>query len=302
VPGLSRVDIGTLRGAAIPSAQIMLHGEDRSAYFQSRRIAGLSVGYRGNLYPELPEESQDLFLFDVKGDVLALPLPVREKVSTESRFDSSRAQVTSAAPLRKALANLAANSDPNNVPLSEDQEGRLAWLGFELQPLTRELARVNNVSDQTQDGRMGALVTYVYPDSAAAKAGVQAGWVLLRLDMEGQPKPIDVQIETDMFSDEPFPWERLDSASEQVFDRIPTPWPSAENSLVRSLTDVGFGKKYTAEFFHDKKLDKKDFTIVQGPATYASAPKFKSDGLGITVRDLTYEVRRYMQKKDDEPG
>ncbi len=50
------------------------------------------------------------------------------------------------------------------------------------------------------------------------------------------------------------------------------------------------------------KSRKKDFTVVQGPASYDSAPKYKQEALGLTVRDMTYEVRRYMQKKEDDPG
>jgi serine protease Do len=302
MPGLSTADLAALRGAALPAADILLQGENRVTYVQERRIASIHVGFRGNLYPEIPARDEALFLFDGEGDLLALPLAQREKASTESRYGGGAPLLTSVVPVKNALADLGANSDKNNVPLSEDEEGRLAWLGFELQPLTQELARANGVADQTQDGRTGALVTFVYPNSPAAQAGVQMGWVLLRLDVEGQPKPIDVDMEGDIFSDEPFPWDRLDSAPETVFDRIPTPWPSAENSLLRSLTDIGFGKKFVAEFAHDKKLDKKDFAIVQGPPTFQSAPKYKSAGLGITVRDLTYEVRRYMQKQDDDPG
>jgi len=46
----------------------------------------------------------------------------------------------------------------------------------------------------------------------------------------------------------------------------------------------------------------KEFTVVQSPAHYDSAKRYKSDSLGLSVRDLTYEVRRYFQKPDDEPG
>ena len=147
-------------------------------------------------------------------------------------------------------------------------------------------------------------MTYVYPDSPAAKAGVEPGWVLLRIDAEGQPKPIEVHVDADPFSDQPFPWERLDGAPESVFERIfmYTPWPRAANSVVRAITEVGFGKKYTVEFFHDGKVDKKDFVVAEGPAHFDTAPKYKEPGLGLTVKDMTYEVRRYMQKKLEDPG
>ena len=153
------------------------------------------------------------------------------------------------AQLAPVLASLKENSDPNNVPLSEEQENRLAWVGVELQAMSQELARANNVSDLTKDGETGGLVTFVYPGSPAAKAGVEPGWILLRVDVDGQPKPIDVQVEADRFGGDPFPWDRLGDAPEAVFDRIPTPWPTVESTLVRTLTDLGFGKKYVAEIF-----------------------------------------------------
>jgi hypothetical protein len=128
------------------------------------------------------------------------------------------------------------------------------------------------------------------------------GWVLLRITAEGEPKPIEITIETDRYADQPFPWDRLSEAPESVFDRIPTPWPSVETTLVRTLTDLGMGKKYAATFAHDGKIESKEFTVSQGPISYDSAPKYKHGPLGLTVRDMTYEVRRYMQKKDDEPG
>ncbi len=44
------------------------------------------------------------------------------------------------------------------------------------------------------------------------------------------------------------------------------------------------------------------FAVTESPAYFDSAPRFKSKPLGLTARNLTYEVRRYFQKKDDEPG
>jgi len=45
---------------------------------------------------------------------------------------------------------------------------------------------------------------------------------------EGQPKPIDVKVENDIYHDRPFPWDRLDQWSEQYFDQVPPPWQPAE--------------------------------------------------------------------------
>jgi S1-C subfamily serine protease len=158
------------------------------------------------------------------------------------------------------------------------------------------------VSDLTNEGRTGALVSYVYPDSPAAKAGIEIGTVVLRIHAEGQPKPIDVRVEEDRFSEGGFPWDRLDELPEQYYDRIPQPWPNAENTVSRTLTDIGFGKKFTVDFFHGGKQFSKEFEVTPSPAYYNSAPRYKAEALGLTVRDLTYEVRRYFQKKPDEPG
>jgi len=38
------------------------------------------------------------------------------------------------------------------------------------------------------------------------------------------------------------------------------------------------------------------------PTHYESAGRHKAAALGLTVRDLTYEVRRYFQKAEGEPG
>jgi serine protease Do len=45
-----------------------------------------------------------------------------------------------------------------------------------------------------------------------------------------------------------------------------------------------------------------EFTVTPSPAHYQSANKFKSDALGLTVKDLTYEVRHYLQRAEDQPG
>ena len=42
--------------------------------------------------------------------------------------------------------------------------------------------------------------------------------------------------------------------------------------------------------------------IEQGPPHYDAAPRHKSKALGLTVRDLTFEVRRYLKKTADQPG
>ncbi len=298
---LSTTPILDYRNRLLPAAEIQVHGEDRALYFEHRRIEGFDIGWRRQIYPDLSGRDDGLFLFDTDGALVAIPVAHREKVVMDERDSGSDPRPTPVAYLKGVLENLQANSDAHNVPVTEEEEARLAWLGVELQPLNAELAREHKVSEQTHDGRTGAVVSYVYAGSPAAKAGVKVEDVLLRLMVEGQAKPLEVVLDMEEGAED-FPWHLLDRVPEEAYDRIPTPWPSAENRFTRALTDLGFGKKFTAEFFRDGKVLRKDFVVEQSPPHYGTAPRFKSAALGLTVRNLTYELRRYFKKEEGEPG
>lgn len=299
---VSAQPVTSLQCRLLLAADIEIKGENRIAYYKHARIAGCNVGWKGRVYPEIRGSSNSLVLFDAEGKLVAMPIVHRPKVGAEERYGSDNGVQTPVAYLASAVADVMANCDKANCPLTEEQENRLAWTGLVCQALDRELARANNVSEQTQDGQTGALVSYVYPDSPAAKAGIKTGYVLLRLHVSDQPKPIEVRLESDPYGGRTFPWDRLDQMPEAYYDQVPPPWPSAEDTLCRALTDIGFGKQCTAEFFYNGEVIKKDFVIEEGPAHFDSAPKFKSTELGLTVRDMTYELRRYFQKQSDDPG
>jgi hypothetical protein len=292
-----------LREAMLVSADIRVQGEKRLADFEHGRVRGFSVGYKGRMFMQVMPASLSSFVFDLEGNLAAMPVTRRQKVTSDAGDYGSRyPQLTPVRHLAATLAEPAKFFDPNNVPLSELEENRIAWMGVELQPLNRELARANGVSDLTLDGATGGLVTYVYANSPAAKAGIEPGDILLRLHVPGESKPVDIQVESYVFFSQPFPWDQLATVPESYFDRVPTPWQPLETGLSRTLMQIGLGKPYTAEVFHDGKAAKKDFTVSQCPTYYESAPRHKDDRLGVTVRELTFEVRRYFQKKADEPG
>lgn len=300
---LATGDIRKYRNQLLLTAKIIIQGKKRTAYFGHGRIASYDLGWKRHVYPEVHWGANQSFFFDFDGALVAVPVARREKVSVKERWGGSRGSLlTATAYLKEVLGNLDKNTDAANIPLTEEEENRLAWMGVELQALNTELARINNVSDLTNDGSTGAIVSYVYPGSPAEKAGIEVGYILLRIHAEDQPKPIEVRVERHGFGGRAFPWDRLDQIPEQYYDRIPRPWPGRENLLTRALTDLGFKKKYQAEFFHDGKIVKKAFNVVVSPPHYDTAKRHKSKPLGLTVRNLTYELRRYFQKKIEDPG
>jgi hypothetical protein len=307
VPGpikLARTELRHWLEQLLLRADVTVQGESRTDYYQPDRLGALQLGWKGRVYPELEgEEADSAFLFSPQLELIALPLVRREPVSGgRDRYPRSEPQLTPASYLAEAVRGLPATGDVNNVPVAEAEENRLAWLGVELQPLNRDLARANGVADQTRDGETGALVTYVHPKSPAAEAGIEVGAVLLRLQVPGQPVPVEVSLEEDYRRAQPFPWDRLDEVQEQYFDRIPTPWAPVENGFTRALTDLGFGTRFTAQFVVAGRVVTSEFDVVAGPEHYESTARFKAEAVGVTVRDLTYEVRRYLQRKADEPG
>ena len=298
----SRRDITSLRYRLLPAAEITLHGAKRVVYYGHQRINAYKLGWKRNVYPSMSEREASTFLFDDDGAIVVFPLARRPKVSTEERYGGDEALATPTVLINPVLADLASNVDSNNVPLTEAMENRLAWLGVVLQPLNRELARANNVSDLTRDGKIGAVVSYVYPDSPAGKSGVKMSWVMLNIQVEGEPKPIDIKAR-EYGPGAKFPWDRWDALPARYWDgKFPSPWQPTETILTRKLTDMGFGKKFTATFFADGKEIKKKFTVVASPTHYHTAAKFKSAEVGLTVREMTYEVRRYFLKTAKDPG
>ncbi len=303
VIGDSGRNIVTYRDERIFFVDLNVQGGKRVGFYQPGGISFYKLRAQGRPYPELVGDYARTFLFDWSGNLLAMPLKERQTLSTEEFHEAANEAIST--PFRyvlDSLAQLSDCSDPANVPLTEAEDSRLAWLGVELQPLNKDLARVNKVSDETRDGETGALVTYVYEGSPAAKTGLEPGNILLRVRSRAQPSAIDIKIEDDRQRLQDFPWDRLDEVPEQFLDRIPSPWPSPENNFTRLLTGLGFGNEFNLEFVKNSQLTNCNFKVEASPAHFDAAERYKAENLGVTVKNLTYEVRRYLQRGSEEPG
>ncbi len=285
----------------LPKANIRIFGEQLDCSFGHTRIEGFEPGQSNRLFPVISGDNVGVFIFSHNLELLAFPLQRRIKIGSSHKDNPPIHTISQACYFTQILQELEQHIDPHNIPLKENEEERLAWLGTEVQPLNSELAKANHVSSLSDNGKHGVLLTYVYPHSPAATAGLKPGDILLRLFVENEPNPIDLN-SGDYSARAPFPWEHLDKIPESYLDKIPSPWHSVENQLNLTLTNLGFGKKITIQCFIDGEVANKNFVIEKMPKHYELAPRLNSTELGIIIRNLTYEVRRYFQMTTASPG
>ena len=288
-----------------PGVQIRMQGNSLEYFYHRLRITGVNIGWKNHIYPRLSEQlSTYTLLFSKDGKSLdTLPVSRRIPDTDTSAWGSSGSspKQTFASDLAAVFKDLDKNVDKSNIPLSEEKEKRLAWMGLILQPMDYELARMMKITDETNDGSSGAMVSYVYPGSPADKAGIKAGDFILRLNVEGKKEPVDISV-SDPVRFSTYFWDRFDDIPESYYDRFPSPWIPIENDFTSMLTNLGIGKKFTAEFIINGKKVKKDFVVTECPKHYGIAKSYKSKPLGVTVKNITPELRRYFQMKKDSNG
>ena len=181
--------------------------------------------------------------------------------------------------------------DPRAVPLTKKEDKRLVWLGVDFQEMSKPLAEALGVQDRelTNDGRRGLLITELYADSPAARAGLKLEDVLLSVQIEGEAAR-DLVAEVD----------RLGFAGRMgMADRRggQAPWKPTRNYLSNLLTEMGAGKKVSFDALRGREKLKIALSLEYAPVDYETAERHKDDPLGFTVKELTYEVRHY-QKLD----
>jgi serine protease Do len=300
---LSSDDMAGWRNRLMMASSIRIVGRARVSDPMHVRPGGFEVGWRGIRFPTGIVEPSSAYLFTQRGELAAFPIAKREQPGERSRWSRSYGMLTPAAVIAEALRSLDSARDPTNIPLSEEEESRTGWLGVLMQPLDPELARANGAAELTRDGEFGGLVTFVYPDSPAAKNGIEPGMILLSITTPRRQKPIEITLEEmDIGWPGVFPWERLDELPEEYYDQVPAPWPPIEDSLNRTLTELGIGSGYELEFVNNGKTEKKSLTVDLSPPHFNNAPKHEAKEMGLTVRDLTLEIRQYLNLTAEDAG
>jgi len=213
------------------------------------------------------------------------------------RYSSDR-RLFEAGELVQMLADAPASYDKHMRHLTKDEQKRRVWLGVEYTAPNKEMVKQMNLREPTRDGRIGLMVNRVYPGSPAAELGLTEGDILLTLAVPGTPWPIELAAdEREDFDMPDFDEADIPKEFEAMGLRMPRrrPWPSRENTLTRMLADIGEGTTVTLSHIHDGQIVDKQFTIEQSPRDMLSAAKYKHEKLGLTVKDLTYEVRTAMR-------
>ncbi|MDR1817046.1 MAG: PDZ domain-containing protein [Puniceicoccales bacterium] len=291
------------------TAALRTRGEKTFIEVAHARLRGAELAWRGAVKAEFGVRSTaGVFVFDAAGALAAIPVSKRDSSgSRRSRWDwgSSSGGAAHYAASRFAVltdadalspAKFATWADDSLRPVSEREANQLAWLGVETQHLDKDLAEALGISEQTDTGRHGLLVTQIHPNSPAARGGLKDGDVLLSVRADGEQK------ETKLDSRDGYDYsrvnfaemfERYDEVPESYFDRIPPPWSKADNALNTLLKNIGFGHSYTLTYIRKGAVRTAPFKVARGPDYYLTAPEATFEGTGLQVRELTFETRRF---------
>ncbi len=210
-----------------------------------------------------------------------------------------------AAEMAQMLKDLPAGCDRYIRHLDKDEQKRRVWLGVEYTAPEKEMIKQMNLREPTRDGRIGVLVNRIYAGSPAAQMGLTEGDILLKITVPGTPWPIELAgDDRESYGAPDFDEADVPREFASLGYQMPRrrPWPSQDNYVNRMLGEIGQGTTVKLSYIHNGKILEKEFTIQQAPRDMLSAAKYKNDKIGLTVKDVTYEVRAALLLKPDEPA
>ncbi len=188
----------------------------------------------------------------------------------------------------------AGHFDPKVRVKRMQERKELAWLGVEFQAVTPELAKELGAEKGTRDGQYGLLVSLVYEGSPAQKMGIRPGDLLLRIQEEGKAGEHLLEGGRDRYYyDWGYSSMLMDTDFEMPF--VDAGWFNRRNSLTQLLTTLGPGTAAVLTYSQDHEVKSAEFAIEKAPPDLNSADKYKSEWTGLTVKDITYEVRRIIR-------
>lgn len=284
------------------------------------RLYGKTRGHGGlyHWYPARPIDEGD-FLSDFEGNLAGIYLKERLENEEEQQIErqdrlgtrGSQFRIFTAEELHDCLTKPKEHLDREITVKTRTESKRRAWFGVEYVPMTPELAENFKVEAPTKDGQVGLVVSAVYPDSPAAKLGIRVSDILLRIEAPGLDNPLDLASrqageEGSGMRRHGFAIGDSEGPEEEMAPVEPT-WKSPRNFLNFALDKIKVGRKITLTYYrHDGEgkgeIKKLDYVIEQSPPDFDSAMKWKNRKIGLTVKDLTYEIRYALGLAKDAPG
>ncbi len=236
---------------------------------------------------------QTAFVLDSEGRIASFALSRRY---TADRWSRDESECVATSDLVRFMAGEGVN--PEFAPRREEDRNRLVWLGVETVGLTDALARERKAQSFLGRYSRPPYVTEVYAGSPAEKAGLAVGDVLLAV-RRGNEAERELEAENDYS-----PVRDLFAyfSSDYSFSPSATPWPDVENQLNKLMTTFGAGATITLVYARDGQRREVPISLEPAPVHYRNAGKSRNRSLGLSVRDMTFEVRRFFKFADDEPG
>ncbi len=265
------------------------------------RWLGTFRGYRGDtLVLTRTNEEDGSLAFDTNGNLAAVALTPRLIRSREPGLGLDQVGSPAFRPLDFLVQKLTADDvfDPFLMPVDEDQGQRLVDLGVEIQALDANTAKLFHVTRESRGGRIGVLVTHVYPGSTADQIGLQEHDVLLRIMVEGRSEPMELRSSNYAFQGAFDAGDMASESFQSMLRYMPPPWPARDNIISTLLTGAGPGKKATVEYMREGEMHTADFITGYFEPDYRNAKKERFPALGLTIKPITFEVARYFGKSD----
>lgn len=281
------------------NGQILARGE--RAFFggiqmirDAKRVPGLN-SRRYVSYSSSINNSKCKMVLDTRGRLVIMDLARRfnqERWSRSSEFIEAN-------ELASALRGERFNAEFK--PRDEDARNRLVWLGVETTELTVTMAREKKAQSFMKNYSRCPLVSEVFPESPAAKAGLRVGDVLLAV-RRGVEAERDFSNSRDSYSS--FHLERIfgEDGPLSILDSGSVPWSDVEGSVNRMLTVYGVGSTVTVVYARDGERCEVPVVLEAAPVHYQNAPRARNRTLGLSVKDITFEVRRFLKIESNEPG
>jgi hypothetical protein len=268
------------------------------------RLSSWDEGYKGRVHAATyRDEKEGQVAFTPEGELLGLCFSFRREPGEDRGYTFDGPYLLAAAEVERALRR-EDPFDPALRPLPKKEEKRLVWLGVEFQGLDQDLARANEAEVPTKAGKLGLLVTHIYAGSPAERLGLERWDILLRVEAEGQGRPVDLEGSRASIGFRPDYFGFFDRIPEEhraaFLSRMPPPWPARRNFLTELLTRFGEGTSVKLTYLRGGEERESELALEKAPTDFESAAKFKSEELGFTVKEVTYEVRHYFRLGEDE--